>query len=118
VQSDAHGPTLTCHDSVGSLLLGGLCCKSRRHLVRSPKTGNNRIQSGGILNQYSPLVGDLERIFFAPGLKIVLQHGVIPGSSQTRAQGISSPGTYEASLMGPRNDGERQWNIMLDWTFR
>jgi len=29
------------------------------------------------LNQYSALVGDLERIFFAPTLKIVLQH--IPG---------------------------------------
>jgi hypothetical protein len=48
----------------------------------------------------------------------VLQHGVIPGSSQTKAQRISSPGTYEASLMWPRNDGERQWNIMLDWTCR
>src|SRR5579863_448420 len=48
----------------------------------------------------------------------VLQHGVIPGSSQTTAQGISSPGTYEASLMWPLNDGEQQWNIMLDWTCR
>ena len=46
------------------------------------------------------------------------RHGVIPGSSQTKAQGISSPGTDEASLMRPRNDGERQWNIMLDWTCR
>ncbi len=58
-------------------------------------------------------------VAFWPGATdVVLQHGVIPGSSQTRAQGISSPGTYEASLMGPRNDGERQWNIMLDWTCR
>jgi hypothetical protein len=47
-----------------------------------------------------------------------LQHGVIPGSSQTKAQGISSPGPHEANLMWPRNDGERQWNIMLDWTCR
>jgi hypothetical protein len=47
-----------------------------------------------------------------------LQHGVIPGSSQTKAQGISSPGMYEANLMWLLNDGERQWNIMLDWTCR
>ena len=48
----------------------------------------------------------------------LFQHGVIPGSSQTKAQGISSPGTYEASLMWPLNDGERQWIIMLDWMCR
>ena len=54
---------------------------------------------------------------FAGVLKL-FRHGVIPGSSQTKAQGISSPGTDEASLMRPRNDGERQWNIMLDWTCR
>src|SRR5262249_51348281 len=48
----------------------------------------------------------------------LLQHGVIPGASQTKAHGISSPGTNEASLMWPPNDGERQWNIMLDWTCR
>src|SRR5580658_2990680 len=48
----------------------------------------------------------------------LFQHGVIPGSSQTKAQGISSPGRYEANLMWPPNDGERRWNIMLDWTYR
>jgi hypothetical protein len=58
------------------------------------------------------------RFFFALGQKILFQHGVIPGSSQTKAQGISSPGTYEAILVWPLNDGERQWNIMLDWTCR
>ena len=47
-----------------------------------------------------------------------LQHGVIPGSSQTKAQGISSPGAYEAILMWPRHDGELRWSIMLDWTCR
>ena len=56
--------------------------------------------------------------FLILGAKRLLQHGVIPGSSQTKAQGISSPGEYEASLMWPLNDGERQWNIMLDWTCR
>src|SRR5262249_58446254 len=51
---------------------------------------------GSSLNQYC-----------ASGVsKIVLQHGVIPGSCQTKAQGISSPGSIGASLMWPRNDGE------------
>src|SRR5262249_52413288 len=48
----------------------------------------------------------------------VLQHGVIPGSCHTKAQGISSPGRHEAILMWPRNDGELRWNIMSDWTCR
>src|SRR5262249_29671376 len=51
-------------------------------------------------------------------VKILLQHGVIPGSCHTKAQGISSPGTHEATLMWPRNDGELRWNIMSDWTCR
>ena len=34
------------------------------------------------MNQYSALVGDLERIFFAPTLKIVLQH--IRGQAEVR----------------------------------
>jgi hypothetical protein len=41
---------------------------------RLPKTGNNRIQSSGFLNQYSPFGLDLEKMFFTPALKIVLQH--------------------------------------------
>jgi hypothetical protein len=48
----------------------------------------------------------------------LFQHGVIPESSQTKAEGISSPGTYEAILMWPRNDGELRWSIMSDWTCR
>ena len=32
--------------------------------------------------------------------KIVLQHGVIPGSCHMKAQGISSPGTHEAMQLG------------------
>src|SRR5215204_5401748 len=46
----------------------------------------------------------------------LLQHGVI--LEPDKGKGISSPGTYEASLMWPRNDGERQWNTMSDWTCR
>src|SRR5258705_3534943 len=40
------------------------------------------------------------------------------GIEPDKGKGISSPGTYEASLMWPRNDGERQWNTMSDWTTR
>src|SRR6202795_5215937 len=40
------------------------------------------------------------------------------GSDADKGKGISSPGTYEARLMWPRNDGERQWNSMSDWTCR
>jgi hypothetical protein len=39
-------------------------------------------------------------------------------SCHTKAQEISSPGTHEAMLMWPRNDGELRWNIMSDWTCR
>jgi hypothetical protein len=39
-------------------------------------------------------------------------------SCHMKAQGISSPGTYEAMLMWPRNGGELRWSIMLDWTCR
>src|SRR4030081_1144193 len=57
------------------------------------------------------------KILFS-GAKRLLQHGVIPESSQTWARGISSPGKYGASLMRPCNDGERQWNLMSDLTCR
>ena len=40
------------------------------------------------------------------------------GIEPDKGKGISSPGTYEARLMWPRNDGERQWNTMSDWTYR
>ena len=40
------------------------------------------------------------------------------GIEPDKGKGISFPGTYEASLMWPPNDGERQWNTMSDWTCR
>jgi hypothetical protein len=40
------------------------------------------------------------------------------GIEPDKGKGISSPETYEASLMWPRNDGERQWNTMSGWTCR
>src|SRR4029077_19048952 len=40
------------------------------------------------------------------------------GIEPDKGKGISSPGTYEAGLMWPRNDGERQWSTMSDWTCR
>jgi len=46
------------------------------------------------------------------------QHGVIPGSSKQRTRDISSPGTYEAGLMWPRNDGERHGYYVGTWTCR
>jgi hypothetical protein len=63
-----------------------------------------------------PTIADTGASFAAQ--RGVLQHGVIPGSCHTKARGISSPGTHEAILMGPRNDGELRWNIMSDWTCR
>src|SRR5262249_21961175 len=48
---------------------------------------NNRI--GAPACAFQP---DLESIFLAEMLKILLQHGVIPGSCHTKARGISSPG--------------------------
>ena len=54
----------------------------------------------------------------SPGNFGLLQHGVIPGSCHTKAQGISSPRAHEAILMWPRKDGEQQWCTMLDWTCR
>jgi hypothetical protein len=35
--------------------------------------GNNRIQTAGFLNQYSPFTLNLENVFFAPRPKIFLQ---------------------------------------------
>jgi hypothetical protein len=40
------------------------------------------------------------------------------GIEPDKGMGISFPGTYEANLMWPCNDGERQWNTMSDWTCR
>src|SRR5208282_388110 len=58
----------------GAAAKGRLCCKSRRYLVRSRKTGNIRIRRVEFLNQNSLFGLDLEKVFFARGLKIVLQH--------------------------------------------
>jgi hypothetical protein len=57
---------------------------------------------------------DFESIFRADMLKIVLQHGVIPGSSHNQTLRISSPGIDKAHLMGPCNHGEPQWSTMSD----
>src|SRR6266851_5884419 len=82
------------------------------------KIRNNRIGANGFLNQRCALTPDLESILRTQTGKILLQHGVIPGSCPTKAQGISSPGTHEAILMWPCKDGELRWSIMLDWTCR
>src|SRR3979409_1533616 len=41
--------------------------------------------------------------FVFSNAKRLLQHGIIPGSSQTKEEGISSPGMYEAILIWPCN---------------
>ena len=49
----------------------------------------------------------------------VFTHGVIPGSSHSKALGISSPGRIdEAHLMGSCDHGGPQWSTMSDWTYR
>jgi hypothetical protein len=40
------------------------------------------------------------------------------GIEPDEGKGISSPGRDEVNLMGPRNNGERQWHIMWGWTCR
>src|SRR2546423_7760433 len=51
--------------------------------------------------------------FLITSAKRLLQHRVIPGSCHTKAQGISSPGTYEAIRCGlakmESNNGALYW---------
>ena len=49
------------------------CCKSRRSSAQRAKTGNNRIQTAGFVNQYSLFTPHLVKLFFAPRPKIFLQ---------------------------------------------
>jgi hypothetical protein len=60
---------------------------------------NNGIKTNNILNRCCVFASSLESMLLGKAPKIFFQHGVIPGSSQTTAQGISSPGIYEATLM-------------------
>src|SRR5436190_14446346 len=53
---------------------------------------------------------DLESIFPTHMLKIVLQHGVIPGSCHTKAQGISSPGIDK----GPPHGALQSWRAAME----
>ena len=117
---------------------GRLCCKSLFPLGIKNSPGCRRdfhVKMWGTSSPDDKLTGDLGNAFEAAEIggrwsdrllagKLssgdfgLLQHGVIPGSCHAKAQGISSPGTHEAILMGPRNDGELRWNIMSDWTCR
>jgi hypothetical protein len=56
--------------------------------------------------------------FSISNAKRLLQHGVIPGPSHDKAQGISSPGQYRPASCGHHKDGERQWCTTLDWMCR
>ena len=68
----SQGALLFCSPDKMSAL-GRLCCKSRRYLVRSPKTDNIRIQRADSMNQYSPLTPESGKMFFALRPKIFLQ---------------------------------------------
>src|SRR5215469_17681167 len=46
----------------------------------------NRIETSGSVNQYYKSECNLESMLLVWAPKIVLQHGVIPGSSQTKAR--------------------------------
>ena len=76
---------------------------------------NISIKTNGFLNQRCAITPNLESLFRARGPKIVLQHGVIPGSSQTKARESAFQERIGAILVWPCNDGERQWNTMSDW---
>ena len=106
--------TMPCHPHA--------CLVTHRTLPPSPKQMWVLDRPGGDQPCPPPSIpppgADLDSILLGGTDKIVFRHGVIPGSSHTKAQGISSPGTYEATPMWPCNDGERQWNIMSDWTCR
>ena len=82
------------------------------------RASNNRIRLNGLLNRCCALVFVLESMLLIWVVEIVLQHGVIPGIVPDEGKRISSPETYGAGLMWPRNDGERRWTIMSDWTCR
>jgi hypothetical protein len=114
------------------------CCKSLFALVIENSPGfrrDLRVRMWGTSSPTDKLTGDLGNVIEAaqigvrrsdritarkssPGNFGLLQHGVIPGSCHTKAQGISSPGTHEAISMWPCNDGEQQWNATWDWTCR
>src|SRR5262245_22573540 len=124
--------------AVHSAAIGRYCCKSRKlpgdnfpaikrfdrrppicvasiTLPRSPVSLSSGDEVPHIFTRKSRLKpGE----FLITSGKRLLQHGVIPGSCHTKAQGISSPGTHEAILMWPRSDGEQRWNAMWDWTYR
>ena len=101
-----------------------LCARRNRYFVNQRLTENlRRLPVGNRTDHVSPYIifgpphQRLCKNLFVPP-KRLFQHGVIPGSSQTKAQGISSLETYEVILMWPCNNGERQWCTMSDWTCR
>jgi hypothetical protein len=65
--------------------------------------GNNRIQTAGFLNHYSPFTLNLEKAFFAPRPKIFLQQYLPAADSCTAAK---------ASIRHPVGNREQLvWNL-------
>src|SRR5215813_5420835 len=99
---------------------GRYCCKSLFALVIKNSPGRRRdfrVKMWGTSSPDDKLTDDLGNVIEATQIggrrpdrlmagKLssgnfgLLQHGVIPGSCHTRAQGISSPGTHEAIRCG------------------
>jgi hypothetical protein len=86
--------------------VGRLCCKSRRYLVRSRKTGNIGIRRIEFLNQNSLFGLDLRKVFFAPGLKIVLQHyrPTTDSCAAAKLGSIRSPRRTPVATEGPSHE--------------
>src|SRR6516164_9851073 len=107
------------------------CCKSLFALLikNSPDCRRNfRVKMWGTSSPDDKLTGDLGNVIeptqsggrrlvrvmagkLSPGNFRLLQHGVIPGSCHTKAQGISSPEMHEAILMRPRNE----WRAAMEY---
>src|ERR1700680_4861214 len=79
------------------------------HRARSCRTAHPvRLAVVPSSTQFLPL-NRTESVSFHHFNQRVFQHGVIPGSSQTKAQGISSSGTY-----GPTSCGLARWRAAME----
>ena len=89
----------------------------RDHIVSHKNDHGALYERYGVLQWWSRLKISFCEIFGVVRFSTLATWGN-SGIEPDKGKGISSPGTYEASLMWPPNDGERQWNTMSDWTCR
>jgi len=92
--------------------------KDVRDLIAHQKNGHGAsYRRHRVLQRRNRLKFDFREIFGVAQFSTFATWGN-SGIEPDKGKGISSPGTYEARLMWPCNDGERQWNTMSDWTCR